>query len=249
MPGRIVLYVVPASHPCAAVEYALNAKGLDYKRVDLPPLMHVVHQRVRFGTRTVPSVRFADGRKLLGSRAILRELDRMAPEPPLLPADPELRAKVEAAEAWGDEVLQPMGRRIVWPVMARSTDAMMSYTEDANLPVPDFMARLSAGAIVFGERRLNKATEEAWRADLRALPGHLDRIDAWIAEGVMGGEQPNVADLQIASTLRLLLTIEDVAPLIDGRPAGELARRLWPHYPGRAPRGTLPVGDLVPATA
>ena len=51
----------------------------------------------------------------------------------------------------------------------------------------------------------NKAHDEAARADLAALPAHLDRIDGWIADGVLGAEQPNAADLQIGSTIRLLL--------------------------------------------
>ena len=50
----------------------------------------------------------------------------------------------------------------------------------------------------------NKARDESARADLAALPGQLDRIDAWIADGLLGGEQPNAADLQIGSTIRLL---------------------------------------------
>jgi hypothetical protein len=32
--GRLKLYVVPASHPCAAVERALQLKGLAYDRAD-----------------------------------------------------------------------------------------------------------------------------------------------------------------------------------------------------------------------
>ena len=41
------------------------------------------------------------------------------------------------------------------------------------------------------------------RDDLAALPGMLQRIDDWIADGVLGGEQLNAADLQIAASLRL----------------------------------------------
>ena len=37
------------------------------------------------------------------------------------------------------------------------------------------------------------------RSDLAALPRQLERIDGWIAEGLLGGEQPNAADLQIGS--------------------------------------------------
>ncbi len=52
-----------------------------------------------------------------------------------------------------------------------------------------------------------------------ALPAQLEHIDAWIADGVLGGEQPNAADLQIGSSIRLLMTVADVRPLIEGHPA------------------------------
>src|SRR3954471_11159281 len=83
--GELTLYVVPASHPCAAVELALRRKGLAYRRVDLLPLFHVVHQRVVFGRRTVPGLTLPTGDKVVGSRAIMRVLDGLEPEPPLLP--------------------------------------------------------------------------------------------------------------------------------------------------------------------
>ena len=44
--GQLTLYVVPASHPCAAVELALERKGLAYRRVDLLPVVHALHRAV-----------------------------------------------------------------------------------------------------------------------------------------------------------------------------------------------------------
>ena len=92
----------------------------------------------------------------------------------------------------------------------------------------------------------NKARDAAARADIAALPGQLDRIDAWIADGLLGGEQPNAADLQIGSTIRLLLTIADIRPLIEGRP-GRPAHPLLPAA-GRAKskRGCCPA-EWLPA--
>ena len=57
----------------------------------------------------------------------------------------------------------------------------------------------------------------------------------------MGAEPPNAADLQIATSVALLMTLDDLKPFIEGRPAGELARRLVPDFPGRTPAG-LPAG-------
>src|SRR3954452_7779597 len=102
MPAK--LYFVHGSHPSLAVARAMELKGIPYKRIELPELVHILHQRLRFGTRTVPAVIFEDGAKAHGSRAILRVLDERVPEPPLVPADPVERARVEELERWGDEV-------------------------------------------------------------------------------------------------------------------------------------------------
>src|SRR5207253_4946210 len=82
------LYVVHGSHPCAAVARGLELKGMPYRTVELPPPLHAAIQRARFGARTVPGLRL-DGEKVQGSRAILRRLDELHPDPPLYPADPE----------------------------------------------------------------------------------------------------------------------------------------------------------------
>src|SRR3954470_22248918 len=72
------LYAVPASHPCAAVERALQLKGLPYRRVDVPPVAHKGVQRLLFGGGTVPGL-VLDGRRILGSRAIVRALETKVP--------------------------------------------------------------------------------------------------------------------------------------------------------------------------
>jgi len=70
------------------------------------------------------------------------------------------------------------------------------------------------------------------RADpdlLAALPSMLDRIDAWIAEGVLGGAQLNAADFMVAPSLALILYRPDTLPLFEGRPALELVDRVLPE--------------------
>ncbi len=235
-----VLYATPASHPCAAVERAFQEKGLDYRRVDQIPVLHRLLQRSRFGIRTVPGVVFADGARVCGSRAIMRALDERAPDPPLLPADGDERARVERAEEWGDQVLQPIARRIALTVLSRAPGAAAGYTEEARLPLPGLVTRVSAPLIPRLSRRANRVTDADVRADLIALPAHLARVDGWIEDGTLGGSGVSAADMQIGASLRLLLTLEDVAPLVAARPAGALALRVFPSYPGRVPAGVLP---------
>jgi glutathione S-transferase len=238
------LFVVHGSHPCATVQRALELKGIDHSVVELPPPLHAPIQRVLFGARTVPAVRFDDGEKLSGSRRIMKRLEERRPEPRLFPEDPDQRAKVEEAERWGDLTLQPLGRTILWPAFKRSPKAAASFTAGSKIPSPAPVANASMPVISRLEIRLNQTGDDVARRDVEALPGYLDKIEAWIDEGVLGGEQPNAADLQIATTLRLLLTMQDLRPLFEGRPAGDYARKYFDPLPGEFPAGTLPAAWL-----
>ena len=233
------LYVLPGSHPCAAVEAALRLKSIDYKRVDLLPTMEIMFGPLLYGGITVPGMRIGRER-LLGSRPIMRRLDVLEPEPPLLPEPGEAAyARVLEAERWGDEVLQSVPRRLIDAAFIRRPAVMESYADDAKLPLPRALLRPALPLTARLMAMKNRARDESARADLAALPRQLDRIDGWIAEALLGGEQPNAADLQIGSTIRLLVSIGDVRPLIDGRPAVELTR-YFPPLAGEVPAGVLP---------
>jgi glutathione S-transferase len=241
-----VLYAIPASHPCAAIERALELKGIPCRRVELIPVLHKLPQRIRFGAGSVPGVEFSDGGRAVGSRPIVRELERRVAEPPLLPAGGAARVQVERAEEWGDQVLQALVRRVVWAALRRAPGAIQTYSEGAKLPVPAPVARLSSPLVARLSARVNGAGDPMVRADLLALPAHLDRVDGWIADGTLGRAEANAADLQIGASLALLRTVEDVRPLVDRWAAAGLARRWFPSYPGATPAGTLPAG-WVPA--
>jgi glutathione S-transferase len=239
------LYVIPGSNPSWAVMRMLEMKGVPYKRVDLMPVISKGRLRAAgFPGVTVPAIKI-DGRKVQGSREIARELDRVQPEPPLFPADPDRRAAVEQAEAWGEETLQSVARRLAWNVLRRDPAPIRSYSEGARLGVPLGLAAKTAGPMIALSARLTEATDENVRADLAALPGMLQRIDDWIAEGVLGGDELNAADLQIATVVRGLMTLQDLREAIAGRPAGELAMRVAPDFPGDVPP-VLPAAWLEP---
>jgi len=229
------VYVIPGSHPSRAVQVMLELKGVPFKRVDLLPVVSkAALKALRFPGVTVPALKI-DGRRVQGSRAIARELDRLEPDPPLYPSDPGRRHSVEAADGWGHDELQPPARRILWNAFGRDRSPLRSYAEGARLGIPIGIAVRTAAPIVALSVRLNEASDGNVRADLAALPGMLQRIDDWIAEGVLGGDQPTAADLQIATGLRLLMTLDDLRPAIEARPAGALALRLVPSFPGRTP--------------
>ena len=229
------LYVIPASHPSIAAELMLKHKGISYKRTDLLPVISKgVLRAVGFPGITVPALKI-DGDKVQGSRQITRELERLRPEPPLFPTDPEQKAAVEEAERFGDEELQHPVRQILWWGMKRDRSPLRSYSEGAKLGAPIGLLVKTAAPIVALSARFNEASDENARKAVEQLPGMLDRVDAWIESGVLNGERPNAADFQIAPSLGLAMTLDDLRPAIEGRPAAELARRFVPNYPGKMP--------------
>ena len=234
------LYVIPGSHPSMAARLMLQQKGIEYRRVDLMPVISkAVLKALRFPGVTVPALKIG-GRRIQGSLQIARELDRMRPEPPLFPGEAERRAAVEEAERWGDDRLQGMARRIWWNAIGRDRSSIGTYAEGARLGIPIGLAVKTAPPIIAASVRFNRADDDSVRADLAALPGVLERVDDWIEEGVLGGETVNAADLQVATSLRLLITLDDVRGAIADRPAGELATRVVPELPGH-------VGPVFPS--
>lgn len=242
------LFVIPASHPSWAARLMLERKGIAYKRVDLIAVASKgILRAAGFQGVTVPALRI-DGERVQGTKAIALELDRLVPAPPLFPADPAQRAKVEQAERWGDEILQPIPRRLVWNMLKRDRTPLRSYLDGARLGVPTSVAAGTAAPIVAMAARFNDATDENVLADLGSLPAAMDHVDSLIADGVIGGEEPNAADFQIATSVALLLTLDDVRPLLAGRSAEELANRLVPNFPGHTPP-VLPAEWLEPLSA
>ena len=229
------LFTIPASHPGWTARLMLERKGVPYSRIDLVAVLSKpILRAAGFPAGTVPALRI-DGRRVQGSRAIARELDRLVPDPPLFPADPDARAAVEEAEAWGDEILQEVARRLAWNLLSKDSGPIESYLAGARLGLPVPIAAKTAPPIAKLSARFNQADDAHAIADLAALPGLLDRIDGYVADGVIGGPEPNAADLQIAPSVALLMTLEDLRPHIEQRPAGELARRLVPDFPGHTP--------------
>ncbi len=235
MASTLVVHLLAISHPCHAVQAALDAKGLAYEPVMLQPGPHIEEMQRIYGEgrRTVPGM-LVDGEPVHGSTAIMERLDELAPEPVLFPSD-----AVREATAWADGELQDLARRIPWGALQFRPEALGTYGGAGPLDPAgvDFALRF-----VRATWKHHGITAVRLAEDLAGLPALLDRVDALVADGIVGGEKPNAADLQLGATLRVLLSVGDVRPLVASRPAAELAARWLGPLPGEVPAGAFPAG-------
>ena len=235
MAPELILHVLPPSHPCMTATAALHLKGLEYERVEFAPGPHVEQMRAIYGEEchTVPGM-LVDGEPVHGSRAILARLEELAPEPVLYPSD-----AVREAERWGEQELQDLGRRLPWGALHFRPEAMGTFGGVGALDGAgtDFAIRL-----VRGTWKYHGISAARLQEDLAGLPDKLAHVETLAAEGVIGGAQSNAADLQIGATLRVLLTLGDLRPLLRSSAGERIALESFPEYRGEVPAGAFPAG-------
>jgi glutathione S-transferase len=170
----------------AAAVKGLEVAWVDHDAADRSGLVAVSGQPL------APVAELPDGRVVSDSPAILRELDLLAPEPPLWPREPGARAEADIFVEWFNEVWKGPPNRIAdgagspadaarlrtW--CARFEDLLADgrpYLLGAELTVADVVA--APFAAYFGAP-LAPGDEDPFHAVLAALP-RGERTAAWVA--------------------------------------------------------------------
>jgi hypothetical protein len=145
------------------------------------------------------------------------------PERRLVPDDP----RALEAESWADGVLQQWARRMVASTGAQDPDALAGRGADGRLGVlltrHERTRRTVARAVLMAFR----VTKEQLRDDRERTGELLDQVDAWIADGVLGGDELRSPDFAIASSLALVEYIVALQPELRRRPLMELIERVF----------------------
>lgn len=244
---RAKLYVILGSHACRSAILILEHKRLPFDTVELPTGMHPALVRLcgfrREGAPrkiegrsyrmltmvdqlgTVPALRLGEQR-VMSNHSIARLLEQTRPQPALFPADAALRERVEEVERWADEVFQMAARRTV-----------LSATANSHLLDNGGTGRL--GPLLFRNGRVRQGAARTFGVGFAATPGveqgllgganaMFDEIDGWIGEGLLDGEQLNVADFMIAPSVALLEYHRELHDEIAQRPLGRMLERVMP---------------------
>jgi glutathione S-transferase len=213
MPAEpLELLQFPHSHYNEKVRWTLAHKGVPHAKRDLLPGPHAPTVLWLTGQTQTPVMRF--GTEIVaGSARIIAELERRYPERPLLPADPALRARALALQAWADDDVGPMVRRSLFAVVlghpdyfvrifARERSAGVQSAYRALFPVTRFVISTSVGtrsaaSIAAGDT----ATQQA-----------LDRVAAEIGpSGHLAGDAFSLADVAVAALLAPAVRVDHPA--------------------------------------
>lgn len=234
---RLVLHVVPFSHPCLAVSAALDRLGYEYETVELVTGEQgdEVESVYGAGRRTVPGL-LVDEQPVHGTPPIFARLAELNPDAGLYPAT--VAERIRELEPGLAEDVQMSARVLVFGAMHFRPESMGTFAGIAQLDPAgvDFAIRSMRAAW-----RYLEITAERVHATLQELPAQLDAVDALLEEGVIGAEQPTAADFQLGSSLHLLVQIGDIRPLIEARPAAQLLTRFEPGK-GDVSAGAFPPG-------
>jgi glutathione S-transferase len=202
-PPRLIHFRV--SHYNEKVRWALDYKRWPHLRRDLVPGWHALAARRLSGQTSLPILEI-DGRVLVDSTAIIAEIERLRPEPPLYPADPTDRARALALEDYFDEEVAPDLRRLFWSCyLHRPADCARMATDGRGT-----FARLTWRALFPFARPLFRrqiGTDPGRVANARArLAGFFDRLESEVRpSGYLAGEAFSIADLAVAAVMTALI--------------------------------------------
>jgi glutathione S-transferase len=147
-----------------------------------------------------------DGRIVTGSDQILEEIERLRPEPPLFPADPQLRRRALAIQQHFDEKVAPDLRRLFWAIylLHPATCACMATDGASSLTCAAWRALFPLMRPLF-VRNMGLRAEQVLAAGER-MRTHFDRLESEIeASGYLVGDRFGVADLAAAAVMTAIV--------------------------------------------
>lgn len=192
------LYDWPWSPFCLKVRAILDYKQLTYERI---PIMGGGGRHLRIvrrkGAGKVPALD-VDGRLVIDSTNIAEELERLAPEPAILPLNPRDRALCHAIEEWADESLYFLGLHYQWREAEGARIAAKAFRTSLIGAVTHLFLRRRIERQVVAQGTGRKSAEHI-ESDLRR---HLDAVAALVVPGpFVLGDRPTLADFALMGQL------------------------------------------------
>lgn len=247
------VFGLPGSNSTWSTRLMLDHKEIGYRLIQLPNVAsRGIVRALGFPGPTVPAIRLKDPssgktRRLQQNRTIARALEELRPEPRLFPVGAERLREVEEAERWGDEILQPLARRLAFasPARRKARPDYASFFDGPLLLMPQRLAVAVAGPLLAINARITQSDDESIRSDLGVMPALIAHLEDLLDRGVIGGTERNAADFVIAPSVTLLMGFDDLRPELESSAISSWARQVAPGFKGRI-RPVFPEDWLAP---
>lgn len=213
---ELLLHQFEVSPFAAKVRRALRYKGLDFEVQN-----YAVADGSKIRKTISPSgktpVLDHDGQRIVDSTVILRYLDQCFPAPPILPADPALRAQAHIVEDWADESL------FFYDLTMRGWSNNVEWLKQDVLSHDKGFFRWLMGRLL--PKFFKKATQAQGIGRKDAITvcseveAHFDAIVDLLGERCwLVGDHLTVADLAVASMCTVIERAEEAATMMQARP-------------------------------
>jgi glutathione S-transferase len=218
------LWHIAVSHYSEKARWALDHKRVPHTRRAVPiPGIHIPASlwMTRGESHTFPVLEI-EGQRLGDSTEIIAVLERLFPEPPLYPVDPEQRRRALELEDFFDEELGPHARLLAFHELGNDRERFEAAIGESG---PPLLGRIGAGAFAYARAytglRFGVRSEEAAERARAGILAALDRIEAELGDGeYLVGTRFSVADLTAASLFYPLASPEE-GPLRPDSPSAK----------------------------
>ena len=201
---RPTLWHVPLSHYSEKARWALDYKRVPHARRavlgGLHPLVTFIVTRGRH--QTVPALTL-DGRGIGDSSAIIAELERRFPDPPLYPREPDGLRRALELEEFFDEEVGPYLRRLAYHEIIGSREALEELTfKQVPTVRRAWLKPTMRGVALFLDARFSiRSADKAREAEAKVMAG-LERLERELdGNEFLVGDTFTVADLTAAALL------------------------------------------------
>lgn len=211
----IVLHQWVISPFCGKVRRSLEHKGLAYEVINY----NGIKARKVAGLSSAGKLPVLDydGERIQDSSDIVAFLEAKHPEPPLFPADPELRALAQIWEDWADESLYwfELHQRFLYPEARRQATALLCEGRPALERVLMERALKHLYTKKCAAQGIGSIAPE--RVEQKLL-GHVDTLEALLGRRAwLVGDSRTIADIAVACQLSEIMRSSRLAPEIRKR--------------------------------
>ena len=206
---------------CEKVRLILAAKGLTAELVEVTPGLGQLQLFRLSGQRQVPVL--VDGTSVIAdSTAIALHLEARHPQPALLPADPQVRARVLLLEDWADTALAAGARQALLQAAAADPVLRTALLPEATpTPLRQLATALPPSLATPIADTLQTVTHPM---EARQLQRSLEQLSLLVQHRpYLEGDQLSLADLAVVAQLSLLRFPSSAGAPLAGRGAAGIA--------------------------